>query len=98
MITEPSESSWLTVRSSRAQRALLHRGGAERVDDLAPGGAERAGGKVVADQVDRGDQRLGLHRQQARRAGEVVGVGLGIDLDLAGDLVDLGVEDVRAAA
>ena len=52
--------------------------------------------QVVAEQVDRGDQRLRLERQQARRAGEVVAVGVGVDLDPVAD--DLGVEDVGAAA
>ena len=40
--------------------------------------------------LDGGDERLGLHRQQPRRPGEVVGVGLGVDLDRP-IVVDLGV-------
>ena len=78
-------------------QALLERVGAERGDDLLARAGERALGQVVADQVDRGDERLGLDRQQARRAVEVVGVRLGVDLDRA-VVVDLGVEDVGAAA
>ena len=54
-------------------------------------------GQVVADQVDGGDERLGLDRQQARGAVEGVAVGLRVHLDLAVG-VDLGVEDVGAAA
>ena len=77
--------------------ALLHRIGAERGDDLLAGGLQRALGQVLADQVDRRDERLGLDRQQPRGTREVVRVRLGIDLDRAG-LVDLGVEHVRAAA
>jgi len=42
------------------------------------------------------DQRLRLQRQQARRAGEVVAVGLRVDLDLVAE--DFRVEDVGAAA
>ena len=52
--------------------------------------------QVVAEEVDRRDQRLRLERQQAGRAGEVVAVGLGVDLDLVA--LDFGVEDVGAAA
>ena len=52
--------------------------------------------QVVAEQVDRGDQRLRLQRQQAGRAGEVVAVGVRVDLDLVAD--DLRVEHVGAAA
>jgi hypothetical protein len=51
---------------------------------------------VLADQVDGGHERLGLEREQARRAREVVAVGLGIHLDLAAR--DLGVEHIAAAA
>ena len=51
---------------------------------------------MVAEEVDRRDQRLRLQRQQPRRAGEVVAVGLGVDLDLVAE--DFGVEDVGAAA
>ena len=56
-----------------------------------------AGGQVVADQVDRGDERLGLDRQQPGGAVERVRVRLGVDLDLAAGQ-DLGVEHVGAAA
>ena len=77
--------------------ALLGRVGAERRDDLLARGGERALGQVLADEVDGGDQRLGLDRQQPRRAGEVVRVRLGVDLDPA-VVADLGVEHVRAAA
>ena len=69
---------------------------AERGDDLLAGGREAGLRQVVAEQVDRGDQRLRLERQQARRAREVVAVGVGIDLDLVA--VDLRVEHVGAAA
>ena len=69
---------------------------AERLDDLRPGALQAALGQVVAEEVDRGDQRLRLQRQQPRRAGEVVAVGLGVDLDLVAQ--DLRVEDVGAAA
>ena len=58
---------------------------------------QRALGQVLADEVDGGDQRLGLDGQQPRRAREVVGVGLGVDLDRA-VVGDLGVEHVGAAA
>ena len=51
---------------------------------------------MVAEQVDGGDQRLRLQRQQAGRPGEVVAVGLGVDLDLVA--LKLGVEDVGSAA
>ena len=51
---------------------------------------------MLADQVDRRHERLGLERQQPRGPGEVVAVGLGVDLDLVA--VDLGVEHVGAAA
>ena len=52
---------------------------------------------MLADEVDGGDERLGLDRQQPGRAGEVVRVRLGVDLDPA-VVADLGVEDVGAAA
>ena len=67
----------------------------ERVDDLLARGAQV--GVRAADQVDRGDQRVGLDRQQPRRAVERVRVGLGVDLDLARGQ-DLGVDHVGAAA
>ena len=56
----------------------------------------RCSERCVAEEVDRGDQRVGLDRQQPRRAVEGVGVGLGVDLDLLA--LDLGVEHVGAAA
>ena len=52
---------------------------------------------MLADQIDGRDQRLGLDRQQSRRAVEVVAVGLRVDLDLP-VLVDLGIQHVGAAA
>ncbi len=51
---------------------------------------------MLAEQVDRRDERLRLERQQPRRLGEVVAVGLRVDLDRVAR--DLGVEDVAAAA
>ncbi len=69
---------------------------AERGDDLGAGALQAALRQVVAEEVDRGDQGLGLERQQPRRAGEVVAVGLGVDLDLVA--LDFGEEDVGAAA
>ena len=69
---------------------------AERLDDLLAGALQAALRQVVAEEVDRRDQRLRLQRQQPRRAGEVVAVGLGVDLDLVA--LDFGVEDVGAAA
>ena len=82
----------------RHLQALLHRVLAERRDDLLARGGQRALGDVLADQVDRRDQRLRLDRQQARRAVEVVAVGLRVDLDLALLLLDLRVQHVGAAA
>ena len=67
----------------------------ERRDDLAAGADQAALGQVVAEEVDRRDQRLRLQRQQPRRPAEVVAVGLGVDLDLVSD--QLGVEHVGAA-
>ena len=78
-------------------QALLHRVLAERGDDLLARRGQRALRDVLADQVDRGDQRLGLDRQQPRGRAEVVAVGLGVDLDRP-VVVDLGVEHVGAAA
>ena len=69
---------------------------AEGFDDLLAGALQAALGQVVAEEVDRRDQRLRLERQQPGRAGEVVAVGLRVDLDLVAD--DFGVEDVGAAA
>ena len=51
---------------------------------------------MVLEQIDRGDQRLRLQGQQAGGACEVVAVGLGVDLDLVA--LELGVENVGAAA
>ncbi len=69
---------------------------AERADDLLAGADQPALRQVVAEQVDRRDERLRLERKQAGRAREVVAVGLGVDLDLVA--LQLGVEDVGAAA
>ena len=69
---------------------------AERLDDLLPGADQAALGQVVAEEVDRRHQRLRLQREQARGPREVVAVGLGVDLDLVA--LELGVEDVGAAA
>ena len=82
----------------RDLQALLHRVLAERRDDLLPRRGERALGDVLADQVDRRHQRLGLDRQQARGPVEVVAVGLRVHFDLAELLIDLGIEDVGAAS
>ena len=76
--------------------ALLGGVVAERGDDLLARALQAALRQVVAEEVDRRDQRLRLERQQARRAGEVVAVGLGVDLDLVA--LDFRVEDVGAAA
>ena len=76
---------------------LLHGVGPQRGDDLLARAGQRALGEVLADQVDGGDERLGLDRQQPRRPREVVRVGLGVDLDPA-VVAHLGVEDVGAAA
>ena len=95
----------LVDRRARPRRRRRYRGDlqpllggivAERADDLGAGGLQAALRQVVAEEVDRRDQRLGLERQQPRRAGEVVAVGLGVDLDLVA--LDFGVEDVGAAA
>ena len=51
---------------------------------------------MVAEQVDRRDQRLRLERQQAGGTGEVVAVGLGVDVDLVA--LHLRVQHVAAAA
>ena len=64
-------------------KSLVGRVLAERGDDLLADRGERAFGDVLADQVDRGDQRLRLDGQQPRRAGERVAVRLGVDLDRA---------------
>ena len=82
----------------RDLQALFHRVLAERGDDLLARGGQRALGQVLADQVDRRDQRLRLDRQQPRGAVEVVAVGLRVDLDLALLLLDLRVQHVGAAA
>ena len=70
---------------------------AERGHHLVAHRGQRALWDVLADQVDRGDQRLGLDRQQAGGARERVPVRLGIDLDHPVG-TDLGVEDVGAGA
>ena len=67
----------------RHLQALVHRVLAEGRHDLLAGGRERALREVLADQVDRRHQRLGLDRQQPGGPVEVVAVGLGVDLDLA---------------
>ena len=96
----PSLSTRATSESSPFARcdleAVLRRVLPERVDDLLPRRFERALGDVLADQVDRRDQRLGLQRQEARRAREVVAVRLRVHLDRVAH--DLGVHDVAAAA
>ena len=69
---------------------------AQRGDDLLARRCEAALGQVVAEQVDRRDQRLRLERQQPGGTREVVAVGLGIDVDLLA--LDLGVQHVAAAA
>ena len=51
---------------------------------------------MIAEQVDRRHQRLGLQGQEPGRAREVVAVGIGIDQDLVA--VDLRIEDVGSAA
>ena len=53
---------------------------------------------MLADQVDRSDQRLCLDRQQPGGTVEVVAVGLRIDLDLALLLLDFRIQDIGAAA
>ena len=77
--------------------AFVDRVLAERGDDLLAHRGQRPLGDVLADQVDRGHQRLGLDRQQPRRARERVAVRLGIDLDHPVG-AELGVQDVRARA
>ena len=84
------------VTARRDLEPLLGGVVAERGDDLLARGVEAGLRQVIAEEVDRGDQRLGLERQQPRRAGEVVAVGVGVDLDLLAD--DLRVEDVGASA
>ncbi len=69
---------------------------AERLDDFPARGLQVGLRQVVAEEVDRRHQRLRLQRQQAGGAGEVVAVGLGVDLDLVAE--DFRVEDVGAAA
>src|SRR6186997_3338304 len=69
---------------------------AERGDDLLPRAREAALRKVVSEQVDRGNECLRLEGEQSRRLGEAVSVGLRVDLDLVA--LQLGVEDVCAAA
>ena len=69
---------------------------AERLDDFPARRLQVGLRQVVAEEVDRRHQRLRLQRQQARGAGEVVAVGLRVDLDFVAD--DFRVEDVGAAA
>ncbi len=69
---------------------------AERLDDLRAGGQQAGLGQVVAEEVDGRNERLRLQRQQPRGLGEVVAVGVRVDLDPVAD--DLRVEDVGAAA
>ena len=52
---------------------------------------------MLADQVDRGDQSLGLDRQQPRRPRERVAIRLGVDLDRA-VREDLRVEHIGTGA
>ena len=78
-------------------QALVRRVLAERADDLVAHRAQRALRDVLADEIDGGDQRLGLDGQQARRTGERVAVGLGVDLDHP-VVADLGVEHVGPGA
>ena len=68
----------------------------QRSDDLLARGGQAGLRQMIAEQVDRRDQRLRLQRQQPGGAGEVVAIGVGVDLDLVS--VDLCVEHVRAAA
>ena len=82
---------------ARHLQPLLHRVLAKRRHDLLPRRGQRSLRNVLADQIDGRDQRLGLNRQQSRRAVEVVAVGLRVDLDLP-VLVDLGIQHVGAAA
>ena len=69
---------------------------AERLDDFGPRALQVRLRQVVAEEVDRRHQRLRLQRQQAGGAGEVVAVGLRVDLDLVAE--DFRVEDVGATA
>src|SRR5450755_871861 len=68
---------------------------AERDDHLLPYRGQRACRNVLADQVNRRDQRLGLDRQQPSRTRERIAVGLRVDRDRP-VLVDFGVQDVGA--
>ena len=75
-------------------QALLHRVLAQGGDDLLARGGEGALGQVVADEVDRRDESLGLHREQAGGAGAERGV-VGDALDaLGGGLAGLLLERV----
>ena len=84
------------VAAGRDLEPLLGGVVAERLDDLPARGGEAGLRQVVAEEVDRRDERLRLERQEAGGPVEVVAVGVGVDLDLVAD--DLRVEDVGAAA
>ena len=78
-------------------KTLFRRVLAERRDDLRSDRRERTLGDVLADQVDRRDQRLRFDRKKPRRPRERVAVRLRIDLDRP-IRVDLGVQHIRAGA
>ncbi len=84
------------VPSRRDLEALLRGVVTQRGDDLLARRRQAGLRQMVAEQVDRRDQRLGLQGQQPRRPGEVLPVGVRVDLDFVAG--DLGVEDVGAAA
>src|SRR5204863_1633329 len=54
---------------------------AQRGDHLLTDRGQRALRDVLADQIDRRHQRLGLNREQPGRPGEGIAVGLGIYFD-----------------
>ena len=80
----------------RDLEALNRRVAAERGHDLLARRRQRALRDVLAQEVDRGDERLCLEREQASGLGEIVAVRLRVDLDLVA--VHLGVDHVAAAA